>query len=122
MSSKFRFDFLNHRFPILGTLLFTLISLGILSPVMAHPLAQDATGQTSTPVDEWATWVLTSGDQFRLDAPPNEAATAEEIDQLKSMAAQRDDAALQQIAYWNSGAPAYRWNQLAMNEVLAQAL
>jgi membrane-associated phospholipid phosphatase len=70
----------------------------------------------------WQTWVLESGGQFRLDTPPNEIETAEEIDQLLEMAAGRDEAALQQIAYWNSGPPTYRWNQIAMDALLERAV
>jgi len=52
------------------------------------------------------------------DTPPDDATTAEEISQLMEMAAQRDDAALVQIAYWNAGAPSYRWNQIALEALL----
>ncbi len=69
----------------------------------------------------WQTWVLESSDQFRLDAPPDDAATTEEITQLMTMVAERDDAALQQIAYWNAGAPSYRWNQIAIDQLLVGA-
>jgi membrane-associated phospholipid phosphatase len=34
------------------------------------------------------------------------------------MAAERDAAAVDRIAYWNAGAPAYRWNQLAVQHLL----
>jgi membrane-associated phospholipid phosphatase len=101
--------------------LLALLSLGILSGVVASPAAQE-TEQVEPDAGTWQTWVLESGDQFRLDAPPDEAATADEIAQLIEMAGQRDDAALQQIAYWNAGPPAYRWNQIAMNAMLAQAM
>ncbi len=73
-------------------------------------------------VAKWTPWVLTSGDQFRLDAPPDEAATAEEIAQLMDLAAQRDEAALLQIAYWNAGAPVYRWNQIAIDALVKRGI
>ena len=65
----------------------------------------------------WPTWLLDSGDQMRVDAPPDEAATADEIAQLVEMANERDDQALQQIAYWNAGPPSYRWNQIVVGEI-----
>ena len=43
---------------------------------------------------KWKTWVLDSGDQLRLPAPPDEAATRTEIAQLKDIAKQRDAATL----------------------------
>jgi membrane-associated phospholipid phosphatase len=92
-------------------LLLIVFSFGILTPVAA----QDD-------VAAWPTWVLESGDQFRLDAPPDEAATTGEISQLLAMVAERDAAGLQQIAYWNAGPPSYRWNQIAMDELLQRAI
>ncbi|MEO8394104.1 MAG: hypothetical protein ABI700_14030, partial [Chloroflexota bacterium] len=105
--------------PIL--VLFALLSLGLLTPVLASPSAQD-TAQVEPEAGTWETWVLDSGSQFRLDAPPDAAATADEIQQLMDMVADRDAAALQQIAYWNAGAPAYRWNQIAIDAMLARAM
>ena len=70
----------------------------------------------------WKTWVLASGSQFRLPPPPDKAATAAEIKQLQDMAAKRDAAALDQIAYWDTGAPSYRWNEIAINECLKHNL
>lgn len=70
----------------------------------------------------WQTWVIESGSQFRLDAPPDETATAAEIEELAAMAAERDDAALGQIAYWNAGPPAYRWNQIALAAINKRAM
>jgi membrane-associated phospholipid phosphatase len=77
-------------------------------------------GQVEPNAGTWATWVLESGDQFRPDAPPDEAATADEIAQLKEMVADRD-AAMQQITYWNAGAPAYRWNQIGVTTLVSHA-
>jgi hypothetical protein len=66
----------------------------------------------------WKTWLLTSGSQYRSPAPPDAAATRLELGQLRVLAGQRDAAAMQQIAYWNEGDPAYRWNEIAVNEGL----
>jgi membrane-associated phospholipid phosphatase len=70
----------------------------------------------------WQTWILTSGDQFRPDAPPDEAATETELDELETLAMSRDAAALDQIAYWNAGAPAYRWNHLAIQHLISNGI
>jgi hypothetical protein len=63
----------------------------------------------------WQTWVLESGSQLRPVPPPGNKETREEIRVLEALAGQRDAAALAQIAYWNSGAPEYRWNEIAMD-------
>ena len=103
--------FFTHRILKFSFLLFVL--LGVLGPASAADSPQAGT---------WATWVLESADQFPVAAPPDDAATADEIAQLIEMAAARDDAALAQIAYWNAGPPSYRWNLLAMDSVLEQAM
>ncbi|MBA3872769.1 MAG: vanadium-dependent haloperoxidase, partial [Anaerolineae bacterium] len=38
------------------------------------------------------------------------------------MVAKRDEVALQQIAYWNSGPASYRWNQIATNAMVKRGL
>ncbi len=95
-------------------------------PPTAEPTQppEPTAGPTATPepapqvepgAGAWQTWVLASGDQFRAAPPPDEAATAAEIEELMAMAGQRDEAALLHIAYWNAGPPAYRWNQIALD-------
>jgi membrane-associated phospholipid phosphatase len=110
MFRHFRSTFFGYRVPKLFIVLLVLLSFGMLSPAAAQ-----------TDAGTWQTWVLESGDQFRLDAPPDEAVTTEEIGQLLEMVDQRDDEALQQIAYWNAGPPSYRWNQIAVNALVAHA-
>ena len=52
-----------------------------------------------------------------MNVPPNEAATADEIAKLITMAGERNEEALQQIAYWNAGPPSYRWNQITVGAI-----
>src|SRR5215470_12312271 len=49
----------------------------------------------------WKTWLLRSGNQLRLPAPPSDATSRDEIAQLQNMVAQRDPKALDRIAYWD---------------------
>jgi membrane-associated phospholipid phosphatase len=111
---KVRFYFLNQRFLVLVPLFLVVLSLGLPSLVEA----QDTSAQPDMASGEWPTWMLESADQFRVAPPPDETATADEIAQLQALVATRDEAALQQIAYWNAGPPAYRWNQIAVNAML----
>jgi membrane-associated phospholipid phosphatase len=57
----------------------------------------------------WRTWVLASGDQLRLP-PPDGSNLAAELADVHTSVDQRN---LDRIAYWNTGAPGYRWNELA---------
>jgi hypothetical protein len=97
-------------------ILLVLSSVGVATRVQAG--ADLIEPQAGT----WKTWVLASGSQFRLPPPPDTAATAAEVKQLKDMAAKRDAAALDQIAYWDTGVPSYRWNEIAINECLKNNL
>jgi membrane-associated phospholipid phosphatase len=50
--------------------------------------------------------------------PPSRAATSAELAELRRLAATRDVAAREVIAYWDTGPPSYRWNQLAVAALL----
>ena len=69
----------------------------------------------------WQTWVLASGDQLRLPAP-DDATTATDLAELENLAAQRDADAFASIAYWDAGAPAYRWNEVTIRHLLANGI
>jgi membrane-associated phospholipid phosphatase len=103
--------------------LFLLVLVGVMLLPLAvqngtvQVAAQDVSERIEPDAGSWPTWLLASGSQFRLDAPPNEAATADEIAQLMAIAGERDEAAMQQITYWNAGSPSYRWNQIAVGAI-----
>src|SRR3954465_2220262 len=78
--------------------------------------SQSSAHQVETDAGQWQTWVLTSTADVMPAPPPDRAATLAEIAQLKTMAAQRDDAAAAQAAYWNAGSPSYRWISMAIAE------
>ncbi len=114
-----RFKVFAQRILALIMMLIVVLSLGILSPTMARPSREEGAAQAKPDAGTWKTWVLDSGSQFKADTPPDETATQKEIAQLKDMVAKRDNAALMQIAYWNAGPPAYHWNQIAINKLIA---
>ncbi len=75
----------------------------------------------NTPIEpragDWKTWVLRDTGDL-LPGPParnNSRVTREEMQQLRMLAGQRDNAARNLIAYWDAGSPGYRWNELAIN-------
>src|SRR3954471_10722427 len=55
---------------------------------------------------KWKTWFIKSGRDYRLPAP-----SSYKTQIAKVLAAQKnvDSAKMQQINYWNAGAPGYRW-------------
>jgi membrane-associated phospholipid phosphatase len=70
----------------------------------------------------WKTWVLSSGAEFRLPPPPKGVAVEIEIRDLIQRARRRDAAALQAIKFWDAGPPGYRWNQIAIDQVIKHNL
>src|SRR5688500_17720445 len=80
----------------------------------AHASACDRAGKVEPRAGRWQTWVLTSGSQLRLARPPGRDVAKAELRELKALARQRDAAALDQIAYCNTGGLAYRWNEIAV--------
>ena len=83
---------------------------------------ETAYAQPDAEAGKWQTWVLSSGSQFRLPPPPDDAATRIELERLRGMIASRDPAVRDRIAWWDSIAPAYRWNQIALEESLKAGL
>src|SRR5262249_48897673 len=70
----------------------------------------------------WRTFIVSDVATLRLDPPPDDARSREEIDALKAAAQNRDAAAMQSLRYWNAGAPSYRWIQIAQQEVSSHNL
>jgi membrane-associated phospholipid phosphatase len=65
---------------------------------------------------------MESGGELRPSDPPDRGAARFEIEALRAMAVERDVAALDQISYWDSGAPGYRWNEIAIAQGLKDGI
>ena len=101
--------------------LIVVLAAGILGGMSAPDTAiasRPEPDQVEPEAGAWQTWLLESGSQFRAPAPPDRTATTEEIGALLDLAEARDDAALAQITFWNTGAPIYRWNEMVVDEGL----
>src|SRR5690349_1609055 len=94
-----------------GTILL-LLSGSISAPGAEQPAAPDRDAGT------WKTWLIPSGKDLRVPAPPDRSATEKELGEVANLAASRDKAALDKIAYWDTGAPSYRWSELATAEYM----
>jgi membrane-associated phospholipid phosphatase len=101
-------------------LVFVLVLLFALVP--GNVGAAQGVAQIETQAGQWHTWVLASGSQFRPVPPPDATATQVELDQLHALSEQRDNASFDQIAFWDTGAPSYRWNELTVTEALKHNL
>ena len=97
-----------------------------LAPSALATASADAQGPAGDQIEPaaggWTTWVLASGKHLQLPPPPGQASTAHEITHLHALAAQRDAAALDRIRYWDTGAPGYRWNEIAIAQGLQEGI
>lgn len=90
---------------LIGLLLvLTMLSSCITPPVMS-PIEPEA--------GSWQTWVVSDIAALLPPAPPDQVATQIELKEVQTLVAERDAADLRQIAYWDSGAPNYRWLEIA---------
>lgn len=68
---------------------------------------------------DWKTWVLSSGKDHGVPAPPDMASSRLELEWLRAASTERDPQIVQQIRHWDSGPPSYRWidvlNQRLLN-------
>ena len=88
---------------LITRLLWVLVSLVVVVP-LAH-----ANDPVEPNAGTWKTWVISSGQDYRVPPPPGSAATQAELRSLAELTVQNDDADYARIAYWDAGAPAYRW-------------
>lgn len=80
--------------------------------------AVEQTAMVEPQAGTWKTWIIASGRQFRVPPPPNQAASEKELQELMQMVGARDRAALDHVGYWDTGAPSYRWSEIAVAEHL----
>ena len=79
--------------------LFFLLTLLLVSTIKTSAQIEPDAGN-------WKTWFITSAKAYRLPPPP---AYKDEIAEVLAVQRTLDSAGMQQIVYWNSGAPGYRW-------------
>jgi len=87
-----------------------LVSFFLLTLSIAAAQSEPAAGQ-------WKTWVLSSGSQAPLPAPPGAAETADELAWLRDFVASGNATTSAQVEYWDAGSPGYRWMQTALDQV-----
>src|SRR6185295_4149776 len=76
--------------------LMALLALGVgAAPISAGQAERRSVEPGAV---NWHTWILGSPGEVRPGVPPDAAGTASELDELRAVAAQRDAAALDQIA------------------------
>lgn len=97
--------------------MFKLV-FGIASLALACSLS----AQVEPNAGRWKTWVIPSGGSLLLAPPPAGDTTTFEIQQIKKLISQRDSAVLEQIHFWDAGAPGYRWMQMTQQLAVSEGL
>ncbi|MCE7988948.1 MAG: hypothetical protein DYG89_47950 [Caldilinea sp. CFX5] len=90
-------------------MLFCLLLAGCVAPMAGAPVEPNA--------GHWQTWVVKDVAALRPAPPPDQAATQAELQEVQTAVAGRDEADLQQIAYWDGGPPSYRWIEIAFTQL-----
>jgi len=80
---------------------------------------KDERAQIEPNAGAWRPWVISSGRDYRVAPPPGHKGTKAELRLLAELMSHNDAQVQQQIAFWDAGAPAYRWIDLINARLLA---
>src|SRR4051812_39021395 len=82
-------------------------------------VAMAQTHVTNQPVNyeaaNWKIWLLDSAEQIKIAVPPSVAQSKPELQSIKQRVNSLDEKKLENIKYWNAGAPSYRWNKIVID-------
>ena len=67
--------------------------------------------QSQNEVDNWKTWVITDFSILDIKPVPGDAATKNELEQIKKIQSNLSKQDKQKIHYWDMGSPSYHWNE-----------
>ena len=92
----------------------------VVVSLLTQFMASDLLAQPVEPLaGTWKTWVITSGKDYRVPAPPGPAETSTELKAVSDLISFNNARTNEQITYWNAGSPAYRWIDLISERQLA---
>lgn len=90
------------------------------SSVLILIAASTGMAQVEPEAGQWKTWVIPSGSAMRLPPPPDYTATPGELQAVRGAMAAADATALEQVAFWDAGSPAYQWMNAAQSQLMAR--
>jgi membrane-associated phospholipid phosphatase len=114
-----------NRNVLLSLLSLTLVCCGShksasQTPDLAgHARAETQRQQIEPRAGEWRSWVISSGRDYRVAPPPDRRETRAELRELAALLCDNNDETRRQIAYWDAGAPAYRWIEMLNQRIFA---
>jgi membrane-associated phospholipid phosphatase len=84
--------------------------------LLLAPHSAWAADQPSSPVLRAQSWLITSYDEIKSSAPPADAAA--ELKELRALVDKRTSADIDRIHWWHLPGAVYRWNEIAVREML----
>lgn len=95
-----------------------VVLIAVTSPAAAPSSPIAKAGGIEPTAGTWITWVIGPARALRSSPPPSRAVSDAEVSELRKLAAHRDVASRNVIAYWDTGPPSYRWSEIAVAELL----
>jgi len=100
----------------------TIFSRSLACSVAAAWLVVAAGTARVEAAGERSTWILSVVDGLKTAPPPTGQAAAGELTALKTMVANRNVSEIAQARWWDVGGPVYRWNEIAVSEMLTHSV
>src|SRR4051812_34192568 len=113
---------MRHRFLFVPVSLFLALPLPAISG--GHDGRDDGAGKgheggIEPGAGSWLPWVIHSAADFRAPRPPDPAATQAELRVLEDLLRHPEAGTQDKIAFWDAGAPSYRWIDLISQRLLS---
>jgi membrane-associated phospholipid phosphatase len=84
----------------------------LLLVTLTIAVVMQSNAQTEPGAGRWKPWLVSSIKEFRLPNPPSDK---EELVKVAAIQQNLDSRDIEQIEYWNAGAPGYRWYDMFFN-------
>jgi len=97
----------------------SLLPLAVASTYAADA-SKGAIFHADPTADSWKTWILTSGKEMRLPAPPQKDESAAELEEVRVLVEKVDPAMQERIKQWDFWSPPHQWNEM-MSELIASS-
>lgn len=89
-------------------LLITILVIGATAAAQKYSAAKSVNYEAA----HWKTWLLDNPEQISIAAPVSQSVKGQ-LQAVRQRISGVDQKGMEEIKYWNAGAPAYRWNQIA---------
>jgi membrane-associated phospholipid phosphatase len=100
----------------------TPLSRSLATSVAAVWLIVTAGSDRVEAATEQLTWILSTVGDVKSAPPPTGQAAAGELTALKTMVTHRNVSEIAQARWWDVGGPVYRWNEIAVSEMLTHSV